>query len=330
MSDPQADDWGGLSWSGWRAFDQAVTEDWIPATGGVYRFRSRGEPGLLYVGEGVNRRRRLRTLELHSKAHAARYYLEWPAGTKRPHRGHYAAPFLRLCRDAGCVVDVSWAIGVHADRAVRRAVEACLIRQYHDEAHGDPPWQHGGRGMPAYLARRDLGGPAGMSAREAVLEAVSAALGDVVTEDRVLLALQAHELALVHRFGVYLEARLRRELTQHGLTVDLDYDRHGDLRKLLPARLDRDDERRFRPDLIVHRRGDDTLNLLVVEWKKKAGDTMLKCLEKRIRSLVVNEDKHPSYNYQLGVLADSSNDGVRWRAFDCRGPVGEWQHVGCS
>ncbi|HUY45904.1 MAG TPA: nuclear transport factor 2 family protein [Streptosporangiaceae bacterium] len=169
MSDPQADDWGGLSWSGWRAFGQAVTEDWIPSTGGVYRFRSRGEPGLLYVGEGAGRRRRLRTLELHSKAHPARYYLEWPAETKRPHRGHYAAPFLRLCRDAGCVVDVSWANGVHADRADRRAVEARLIRQYHDETHGDPPWQRGGRGMPAYLARHNPGGSAGTSAAHEVV-----------------------------------------------------------------------------------------------------------------------------------------------------------------
>jgi hypothetical protein len=166
--------------------------------------------------------------------------------------------------------------------------------------------------------------------RETVLEAVSAALSDVVAKDRVLLTLQAHELALVHRFGVYLETHLGRALTQHDLTVDLDYDRHGDLRKLLPARLDRDDERRFRPDLIVHRRRDDTHNLLVVEWKKKADNPMLKCLEDRIRSLLVNEDKYPSYEYQLGVLADSSNDCVRWRAFDSGGPVDDWQHVGSS
>lgn len=44
----------------------------------------------------------------------------------------------------------------------------------------------------------------------------------------------------------------------------------------------------------------------------------------------LNEGKHPSYDYQLGVLADSSNNGVRCRAFDSRGPVDDWQHVGCS
>ena len=160
MDDPQAADWGGLSWSEWHAFDQAVAEDRIPASGGIYRFRSRGEPGLLYIGEGADRRRRLRTLERHSTARPARYYLVWTAGTKRPPRGHYAAPYLRLCRDAACIVDVSWAIPVHADQADRRQVEACLIRQHHDEAHGDPPWQHGGRGMASYLGLGKPGGPA--------------------------------------------------------------------------------------------------------------------------------------------------------------------------
>ncbi len=164
--------------------------------------------------------------------------------------------------------------------------------------------------------------------RETVLKAVSAALSDVLSKDQVLLALHAHELALVHRFGVYLEARLQPVLRRYGLTVDLDYDRHGDLRKLLPARPDRDDERRFRPDLIVHRRGDDMHNLLVVEWKKNASGPILKRLEKRIRSLLVSEDNHPSYGYELGVLADSSNDGVRWRAFDIGGSVDDWQHLG--
>ena len=94
--------------------------------------------------------------------------------------------------------------------------------------------------------------------------------------------------------------------------------------------MDRHDERRFRPDLIVHRRGDDSSNLLVLEWKKNADEPTVKRLERRIRSLLVNEDKHPSYKYWAGVLVDSSNDGVRWRAIDSGGSVDDWQHVGSS
>jgi hypothetical protein len=159
---------------------------------------------------------------------------------------------------------------------------------------------------------------------------LSAALSDVVTKDRDLLTLHAHELALVHRFGVYLEAHLQPVLRQDRLTVDLDYDRHGDLSKLLPPRPDRDGDRRFRPDLIVHRRRVDTHNLLVVEWKKNADGPTLECLTQRIRSLQVDDGQRPCYRYQLAVLANSSDHGVRWRAFESSGPVDGWQHVGST
>jgi hypothetical protein len=154
MPDPQSTEWGGLSWSDWYAFEQAVEEHLIPKSGGIYRFQSAGEPGLLYIGEGANRRRRLRILARAYKAHPASYYLDWPAGTKRPHRGHYAAPYLRLCEDARCVIEVSWAKNVHADRVVRRAIEQSLIQQYLADTGGAPPCQHGGQGVDAYLAER--------------------------------------------------------------------------------------------------------------------------------------------------------------------------------
>ena len=166
--------------------------------------------------------------------------------------------------------------------------------------------------------------------RETALNAVSAALSDVVTKDQDLLALHAHELALVHRFGVYLEAHLRAVLRQDKLTVDLDYDRHGGLPKLLPARPDRDRDRSFRPDLIVHRRRVDTHNLLVVEWKKNADDPTMECLSQRVRSLQVDEGMPPCYRYQLAVLANSSDHGVRWCAFESSAPVNGWQYVGSA
>lgn len=156
MPSQQADNWGGVPWCTWETFGRVAAENRIPASGGVYRFRSHGEAGLLYIGEGADRRRRLLTLEKQSRAHPARYYLEWPAGSPRPHRGHYAAPFLGLCRDAGCVVQVSWTIDVLAERGSRKALEAHLIRLYYDEAHSYPPWQFGGRAMAAYLVERQL------------------------------------------------------------------------------------------------------------------------------------------------------------------------------
>ncbi len=163
--------------------------------------------------------------------------------------------------------------------------------------------------------------------RQTLLQAVRDALTDVVAEDHLLLTLEAHELALVHRFGVYLEERLRGHLQDHGLSVDLDYDRHGHLQKFLPERPDRDGDKRFRPDLIVHRRTDDAHNLLVVEWKKRSSHSMLDLLCVRLESLLVADADYHDYRYDLGVIVDSNDSGVRWRAYDRGGPVDRWRDI---
>lgn len=154
--DPQAADWGGLSWSGWQDFDEAHRSHAIPATPGVYRFRAHDEPGLLYIGESGaagGRRARLGALARGRKRHPPEFYLNWrEAGlAKRPHRGHYAAPYMQQCQDAGCHIEVSWALEEHPGKADRKAVEARLVHLHRQATGNDPPIQHGGRGMAAFL-----------------------------------------------------------------------------------------------------------------------------------------------------------------------------------
>lgn len=159
-SDPQAANWGGLSWSGWHDFDDAHCHGLIPATPGIYRFRARGEAGLLlYIGESGakrGRRSRLGALAQGRKRHPPSFYLDWRAAglTKRPHRRHFAAPYFRQCEDAGCHVEVSWALKEHPDKDERRSVEERLIQLHHEVMGIDPPIQHGGQGVAAYLERR--------------------------------------------------------------------------------------------------------------------------------------------------------------------------------
>jgi hypothetical protein len=157
--DPQAADWGGLSWSGWHGFDEAHHSNLIPTTPGIYRFRARDEPGLLYIGESGarrGRRGRLAALARGRKRHPASFYLNWQTAglTKRPHRGHYAAPHIRRCEDVGCHVEVSWALEEHPEKTERRAVEARLIQRHRQVMGFDPPIQHSGRGVAAYLEKR--------------------------------------------------------------------------------------------------------------------------------------------------------------------------------
>jgi hypothetical protein len=164
-SDPQAPGWGGLSWSPWHDFDQARDERLIPATPGLYRFRAVGERGLLYIGESGaagGRWARLDDLARGRKRHPADYYLNWRAAglARRPHRGHYAAPYFRQCEDAGCRIEVSWALEVHPDQGERRAEEERLIQLHREAVGSDPPIQHGGNGVQAYLRHRGNPGEA--------------------------------------------------------------------------------------------------------------------------------------------------------------------------
>jgi hypothetical protein len=67
-----------------------------------------------------------------------------------------------------------------------------------------------------------------------------------------------------------------------------------------------------------------------VEWKKNADDPTLECLSQRVRLLQVDEGVPPYYGYLLAVLANSSDHGIRWRAFESSGPVDGWQQVGSA
>lgn len=164
--------------------------------------------------------------------------------------------------------------------------------------------------------------------KEDLLAAVSDALADVARAERALLELDAHELAVVHRFAVILEARLQPSLSQEGLSADLDYDRHGESKKWLPPRVDDEGNIRFRPDMIVHRRRDDTANLLVVEWKKHATADVLAKMRQRLSVLVASGDGPSAYQYDLGILVDSNRDVIRWQHCSCDGSdISDWRYI---
>jgi hypothetical protein len=162
--------------------------------------------------------------------------------------------------------------------------------------------------------------------RNTVLKAVHASLLQLTEQDWELLSLSAHELSVVHRFGVYLEALLADLLKEARLSIDMDYDRHGRGRKRLPPRLDREGESCFRPDLIVHQRMNDEHNLLVVEWKKMASAETLDLLLKRILRLT-EASVQDGYGYTLGVIVDSDRDSLRWAYVTDRRTLSEWIEI---
>lgn len=113
------------------------------------------------------------------------------------------------------------------------------------------------------------------------------------------------ERPLVFRLAHYLIAD---GVEKHGLHVDCDYNRHGLVFKELRPKAEPDmpsdipeemKPRRFFPDIVVHRRGDDTQNTLVCEIKR-VGDRRSPLVDQeRLRVLT----RRPgTFEYRLGAF----------------------------
>lgn len=162
---------------------------------------------------------------------------------------------------------------------------------------------------------------------------VTDAVNQFLEYDIMLLNSGAHEQTISHRIAVYLERRV------HSFHVDCEYNRNlHDTKKLDillhnmnlseeccssglsecdKVRIYRDNnpnaaswEKIFRPDIIVHRRGTNTANEIIIEIK-----TSKNCnFDKEKLKLMTKHDG--DYKYKLGVFIKFNNDSQRysWQA----------------
>jgi hypothetical protein len=103
---------------------------------------------------------------------------------------------------------------------------------------------------------------------------VDGAIDRLIADQPELLDLDVSERALSHQLAVYIANLIPPELRLH---TDCEYNRHGaDPKRLdLPPRNALDRELRATtvfPDIIVHRRGTDDHNEIVIEVKKPGED----------------------------------------------------------
>ncbi len=99
--------------------------------------------------------------------------------------------------------------------------------------------------------------------------------------DSILLKYDVHECCIAARLAMYLQV----EFPDH--SVDIEYSRDGGIapkRLALPAQCGRKKHGVVRPDVIVHQRGPDGPNLLVLELKKSASRDPSQCDRNRIRA----------------------------------------------
>jgi hypothetical protein len=102
-----------------------------------------------------------------------------------------------------------------------------------------------------------------------VAEHVISSLKQFIARDRYLLEVNANERSLTHRIGMYLQAQFEH------YDVDCEFNRDGhDPKELYIGTEDTDvfDDNAMTvyPDIIIHRRGSNDDNLLVIEFKKSS------------------------------------------------------------
>lgn len=120
--------------------------------------------------------------------------------------------------------------------------------------------------------------------RQDVEERLKRALQRLGDEDALLLENDLSERCIAARLALYLQP----EFTGH--KVDVEYNRAGEIKKRVPlseecdTRKNREGNPLAVPDVIVHHRGDNAENILVLELKKTSNPAGWDCDRERVRA----------------------------------------------
>ena len=124
---------------------------------------------------------------------------------------------------------------------------------------------------------------------------VKKALGLVIENDAFLLQCSqdghVHEQSIAHRLAVYLEPQFPE------YHVDCAYNRHAINSRTLAA----DEKSGSRPGIIIHARGMDDFNLLVIEIKADCDTPVDQDAERRLKSFT-RRGKTGEFCYRYGLF----------------------------
>lgn len=133
-------------------------------------------------------------------------------------------------------------------------------------------------------------------------EIVEAAVSEFYLRDSDLFKYKIHEVALSHRFAIYLEKILRNNGLSDDLSVDLEYNKNIYAEKFLS----KDKGNGERPDIVVHERGNHGNNLLIIEIKK-SGTSIDDSDDQKLKG-ATNPLK--DFQYKLGLFLILEQDKI--------------------
>lgn len=121
---------------------------------------------------------------------------------------------------------------------------------------------------------------------------------DLRANDSYLVEHDVHERTICAHLANYLERRIKRVNPE--LSVDCEYNRNG----IDPKKLSRDfgEKHDVFPDIIVHKRGSNEFNIIVIEVKKSncTSDDEEKDVRK-LKAFTVSGESG-QYKYEIGVF----------------------------
>ena len=131
-------------------------------------------------------------------------------------------------------------------------------------------------------------------------------------EDKYLIKFHVCERAIVFRFGIYLEEIMRRDEQLKKYNLDNEYNRNIKQPKLLPYHI-----RGVYPDLIIHKRGNNRNNLMIMECKTEWNNDIEDDLDKI--NYFVNSEGRYKYKYGISiifnineVILNITEDGIKY------------------
>jgi|SRR5579875_1683852 hypothetical protein len=132
-----------------------------------------------------------------------------------------------------------------------------------------------------------------MVSPDEVKDRVGQAINMLRTRDGFLLEHRAHERSITHKLAEYLQSEFP------DYNVDCEYNLHGSLPKRLLRECEGNDQELVYPDIVVHQRGNDNSNLLVVEAKPRRQSNVPECDRIKLEEFTKLDG---NYRYQLGLF----------------------------
>lgn len=156
---------------------------------------------------------------------------------------------------------------------------------------------------------------------EEIKNVVQQSISDLYTHDLILLKNDVCERSITHRLAIHVERRICEldDIDVSRLKVDCEYNRNvtGGLAAPKSLIIESEDQHKKAnefgrqseealevssyPDIIVHHRGHNDYNLLVIEVKKKSSRVDDSHDIKKIKAFT-KKDEHNKYGYSYGVF----------------------------